>query len=159
MSNGAETSVPPYLIEEARSSTRAFRERIVGTSPAAATDYTQTIEGRYVARLVSIRALLTTDANAANRELVLQYRDAGGTVLEVFGAGVVVTASDTVTYYFQRSIKEAQWSVDDSIVVPIADEPLLPTESFRLHIVNAQAADTLTVIRYTVERFYTDDVR
>lgn len=154
-----EIATPPYLIEEARSSSRAFRERVKGIAPAAATDYAVTMEGRYVTRLVALKVLLTTDANAANREVVLEYRNAEAERIALFGAAVVVTASDTVTYFFERGIPEAQWSVDDSILVPIADMPLLPSESFRVHIVNVQAADTLTVIRYTWERFYTDAVR
>lgn len=150
---------PRYLIDDARRTGLGFRERVKGVSPAAAADYAVTMEGRYVTRLVALKVLLTTDANAANREVVLEYRTAEAERFALFGAAVVVTASDTVTYHFQRDIPEAQWSVDDSILVPIADYALLPTESFRLHIVNVQAADTLTVIRYTWERFFTDDVR
>lgn len=150
---------PPYLIDDVRRPTYGFRERVKGTAPAAATDFTQTLEGRYLTRLVNLSVLLTTDGNAANREVVLEYRSPEGVRFALMGAPVVVTASDTVTYHFMRGYPESAWSIDDSILVPLVDELLLPTESFRLHIVNVQAADTLTVIRFTWERFYTDDVR
>ena len=153
------TVEPPYLVDPYRRTERGFRERVNGIAPAAAADYAVTIEGRYVTRLVAIKCLLTTDANVANREVVLEYRDAEANRIMLMGAPVVVTASDTVTYVFQRGQGQAEWSCDDSIIVPLIDEPLTPGESFRLHIVNAQVADTLTVIRYTWERFYTDDTR
>ncbi len=150
---------PPYLIEEARRTRLGFRERRKGTAPAAGADFSVSMEGRYVTRLVSVSVLLTTDGTAANREVVLEYLSSESVRFALFGAPVVVTATDTVTYHFQRGLVESAWSIDDSILVPIGDEVLLPTESFRLHVVNVQATDTLTVIRYTWERFFTDDVR
>ena len=150
---------PRYLVDDGRRTRFGFRERIKGTAPAAGTDYAVTMEGRYVTRLVSVFCRLTTDANAANREVVLEYRDGETLRFALFGAPVVVTATDVVDYSFVRGMPSAAWPCDDSILVPLGDEVLLPSESFRLHVVNVQATDTLTLIRYTWERFYTDDAR
>lgn len=153
------TVEPPYLVDDFRRTHRAIRERIKGVAPGAAADYAVTMEGRYLTRLEAVFCRLTTDGNAANREVVLEYRDGEALRFALFGAAVVVTASDTVDYSFVAERTESAWPVDDSILVPIVPLPLLPTESFRLHIVNVQAGDTLTRIRYTWERFYTDETR
>lgn len=153
------TIEPPYLVEPYRRTQRAFRERIKGVAPAANTDYAVTMEGRYVTLLESIFCRLTTDGNAANREVVLEYRDAETLRFALFGAGVVVTASSTYDYSFVAGRQESAWPVDTSILVPTVTMPLLPGESFRLHLVNGQAGDTLTLIRYTWERFLTDETR
>lgn len=150
---------PPYLIPTSRPTSLGFRERIKGTAPGAGAHYAVTMEGRYVTRLVSLFVRLTTDANAANREVVLEYRDGESLRRALMGAAVQVTASDTVDYVFMRGQPESTWSIDDSILVPLVDDVLLPSESFRVYVVNIQAGDTLTLIRYTWERFYSDDVR
>ena len=118
-----------------------------------------TMDARYVTVLTSVFCLLTPDANVANREVVLEYRTNEALRFMVMGAPVVVTASDTVSYAFMRGLGQPDWPCDDSILVPLIPYPLIGSESFRLHIVNAQVADTLTLIRYTWERFYSDDVR
>lgn len=127
-----------------------------GTAPAAATDYTKTVDGRYFARLITVRATFATDANAANREVTLQYLDQSGNVYCVAGAPVTIPASQTYSYTFSAFQPEAVWPIDTGIVVPLSPVLLRPTDSFRLHIVNAQAADALTAIRYMWEMFYSD---
>lgn len=152
-----ETLDPPYLVDAYRRSQFAFRETIKGVAPAAATDYAVTMDPRYVTVLTSVFCLLTTDGTAANREVVLEYRTNEALRFMVMGAPVVVTATDTVSYSFERGLGQPDWSVDDSILVPLIPYPLCGSESFRLHIVNVQAADTLTLIRYTWERFFSDE--
>jgi len=150
---------PPYLVDPYRRTKEGFRETIKGVAPAAATDFAVTMDPRYVTILTSVFVRLTTDANAANREVVLEYRTNEALRFMLMGAPVVVTANDVVDYAFEAGLGQPDWPIDDSIVVPILPHPLVGTESFRLHIVNVQAADTLTLIRYTWERFYTDDTR
>ena len=154
MSSGPTTILDPFA-----TSRNAIRELVDGATPAAGADFVQTIEGRYVTRLVSVFARLVTDANVANRELVLEYRDENDDRFALMGAPVVVTASDTVDYAFGRHLGQPDWPCDDTILVPLLPTPLLPSWDFRLHLVNAQATDQLSRVRILWERFYTDVIR
>lgn len=137
----------------------AIREPFLGASPAAGASFTQAMEGRYTTRLVSLHCKLVTDANAANREVVLEYRNDQNVRYALMGAATTVPDSTTVYYEFNRSQPVAEWPVDSSILVPI-DPMWLPAGwNFRLYVVNVQATDALTEIRGVWERFYTDGAR
>lgn len=133
-----------------------FPEVAVGAAPAAGTDFSASISGRYYTRLVAVTVRLTTSATVANREVTLQYATFEGSVYCTAGAPTTVPASSTYDYTFSAFQPEAVWPVDTGILVPLAPIILRPTDKFVLHLVNAQAADTLTAIRYVWERFFTD---
>lgn len=129
---------------------------VFGTSPAANTDFSQSIDGWYLCRLLSVFCRLVTDGNAANREVVLSFEDSAGSRYCVAGAATVVTASTTVDYSFQALANESAWSIDSSIVVPFSPLILLPTHQWKLHLVNGQAGDQLSRVRFVREQFYND---
>jgi hypothetical protein len=154
-----EQITPPYLVEQEARSSLGFRERVLAASPAAGAELTVTMDSRYVTRMVSIFLRLVTDATAANREVVVEYLNGAGQRFQLAGAGLVITASTTVDYVFMRSQGQAEWSVDGSVLVPLSSEELEGSEAFKIHVVNIQATDALSRIRYTWERFYSDSVR
>ena len=131
-------------------------ELVYGISPAAGADFTQAVEGQVYVRLVSVFCRLVTDATVAAREVVVEYRDAADLRFGLSGAPVTVAASTTVDYAFSVFQGQADWPADTTILVPLAPVLLLPTWDFRLHIVNVQATDQISRIRYTWERFYAD---
>jgi hypothetical protein len=133
-----------------------FPELVEGVAPGAATDFTQAITGGFFVRLVTVRATLTTDGTAANREVTLECRNAAGSRYCVSGAPATVPASSTYTYTFSAFQPEAVWPVDTGLLIPLSPVIMRPTDSFRLHIVNAQAGDALSSIRWLWERFYSD---
>lgn len=129
-------------------------EVVYGTSPAAGADFSAEVGEGYLSRLVSVFARLVTDANVASRELVVEYRDGQDQRLQLYGAPVTVSASDTVDYAYSVFQPRAEWEVDSSILVPLGPFLLEPSWDFRLHVVNVQAGDQLSRIRYVRERFY-----
>jgi hypothetical protein len=133
-----------------------FPQLITGTSPAAGADFTYPITGRYYTRLVSCVVNLDTDSNAASREVVLQYLTAENQVYCTAGAPVTVSADSVYDYTFSVFQPEAVWPVNTGILVPLSPVIMRPTDKFRLHLVNAQATDALTGIRFLLERFYSD---
>lgn len=150
---------PPYLVEPYKRTHAGFREHVLGTAPAAGADFTLPMEGRYVTRLLALRVRLVTDANVANREVVLEYLTGDALRFALMGAPVVVTAGDTVDYVFQAGQGQAEWPCDDSIIVPLVPVFLVPTEAIKLHVVNVQVGDQLSGIRILWERWPTDDAR
>lgn len=130
-------------------------EYVQGASPAAGADFVQALGGNYHVRLVSLFCRLVTSAVVAAREVVVEYRDAEDNRFALFGAPVTVSALDTVDYAFSVFQPRAEWSVDDSIIVPLGPVLLPPTYDFRVHVVNMDATDQLSRVRFVWERFYT----
>lgn len=130
-------------------------EYVIADSPAAGANFTQTIEGRWLVRLLSLRVRLNTDANAANRTLRLEFRDDAGTVYDVCGNPVTYPANTTnEDYFFSVWQGQGEWEVATSNLVPLHPLLLPPTHSFRILVNNIQAGDTLTLVRFWWERFY-----
>lgn len=132
-------------------------ELVAGVSPAAGADFALTVEGRYHLRLVTLFVRLVTDANAANRTLRLEYRDAEGNVFDVCGNPVTYPASSTEDYSFSVFQPRGEWEVGATNLVPLHPVLLPPTFAFAIAVTNIQATDQLSRIRFLVERFYTGE--
>lgn len=125
------------------------------TSPAAGADFSYQLPGDFYVRLLSVYCKFVADANAASREVVLQYTDAGDNVFDLAGINTTVTASNTAYYAFSAFQPEVVATVDSSALVPLHPVILAPTQKIILHVVNIQATDALTQVRTNWERFYT----
>jgi len=149
----------PHLLDPALDYPAAYRfgraEYVKGTAPAAGAHFTQTVGGDLFVRLLTVSARLVTDATVASRELVLQYRDNDGTVYAQQGINATVAASQTADYFFSAFQPQVVATVNGSSLVPLWPLILVPTHDFRLFVVNVQAGDQLSRIRFVWERFYT----
>lgn len=135
-----------------------YPELVFGAQPAAGAHFTPSMDGRFHVRLVSLYCKFVADANAASREIVVEYRDAGGLRYALAGINTTVTASNTAYYAFNAFQPEAVATVDSSALVPLPAMILPPTHDFRLYVLNIQATDQLSAIRFVWERFYAQDV-
>lgn len=128
---------------------------VVGASPGAATEFTQEINDGMWWRLLTLFVRLTTDANAANRTLRIEYRDEAANLLHVNGNAVTYPASSAEDFSFSVWHPRGEWEIEpDTNLVPLAPLLLLPSWDFNINVDNMQAADTLTRIRFVVEKFY-----
>lgn len=127
------------------------------TSPAAGADFSYAVTGAYFVRLIAVYCKFVADANAASREVVLSYEDAGGNRYALAGINTTVTANNTAYYAFGAFQPEAVATVDSSALVPLPAIILAPTQVFKLHVVNIQVGDQLSQVRTIWERFYTAD--
>jgi len=130
-------------------------ELVYGAAPAAGAHFTAAVSGSYALRLVSLHCKFVADANVAAREVVIEYRDEGARRFALSGINTTVTAGNTGYYEFDAFHPEAMATVDASALVPLSPLLLLPTWDFRLYVVNVQAGDQLSQIRYVQERFLT----
>lgn len=128
---------------------------VIGANPAAGASFTRTTDGNFMERYVSISVRLVTDGNAANREVVVQYRDTDGNVYAQNGINATVAASLTADYFFSAFTPEVVATVNSSSLIPLQAQLLLPTHSMRIFIVNAQVGDQLSRIKMGIEAFYT----
>jgi len=125
------------------------------TSPAAGADFTYSLPGDFYVRLIALHCKFVADANAASREVVVSFEDAGGLRFALAGINTTVTATNTAYYEFGAFQPEAVATVDSSALVPLPPIILAPTQQFKVHVVNIQATDALSEIRTIWERFYT----
>lgn len=126
------------------------------TSPAAATDFTATVEGPYIERLLTVWCRLVTASDVGAREVVLQFLDGNGNVYRNCGAATTVAASTTIDYSFSVFQPVTEFPVDSTILVPLDPLLLQPSLKWRLHIVGVLTTDQLSRIRVSRERFYSD---
>jgi hypothetical protein len=127
----------------------------LGDAPAAAAHFVQAVEGAFFVRLVSLHVRLVTDANAANRTVLVEYRDDADRRYDLSGAPVTQPASTTTDWIFSAFQAQAEWEIDGTVLVPLHPVLLLPTHDFRVFVDNVQAGDQLSLVRFVWERFYT----
>lgn len=130
-------------------------EYLKGATPAVAAHFVQELGGNFFTRLLSVFVRLETDENAANRTVLVEYRTDEDARFMISGAPVVQTATTTTDWEFDVFQGQAEWTIDDSILVPLKPFLLPPAFDFRVFVDNIQAGDQLSLVRFTWERFYT----
>lgn len=130
-------------------------ELVIGASPAAGANFTKAVDDGLWWRVLSVAARLNTDANAANRTARIEYRGTDAVPFLIAGNPVTYPAS-TVDEDFVYSVwqPEGAWEVGSANLAALPAVLLQPGQDFRLTIVNIQATDALTRVRYIVERFW-----
>lgn len=129
-------------------------ELVIAQAPVAGANFTQAVNDGYWWRLLAITCRLDTSAAAANRTVRLELRGGDGIPFIVSGNPVTYPANTAAEdFYFNVWQPQGAWEVGVANLVPLAAVLLQPGQDFRLTVVNIQAADTLTRIRYLVERF------
>lgn len=132
-------------------------EYVKGDQPAAGAMFSSEVGGGYWTRLLSVHVRLVTDANAADRTVLVEYRDDADLRYMVSGAPVTQPASTTTDWTFDPWQAQAEWEVDATVLVPLKPLLLLPSHDFRVFVDNVQAGDQLSRIRFWRERFYPPD--
>jgi hypothetical protein len=123
-------------------------------APAAGASFT-TVLNRYDRhRLVACLFTLTTDANAANRYVTVEYKRGGQTSFVADGAAVVVTANTVAQRYvgaLNRGV--AEWAAGTDIFFPLSGLWLESGSAISINVAGIQVGDTLTSIELTYDRF------
>lgn len=125
-------------------------------APGAATAATFTVDGRGRRRLVSLVFTLTTDANAANRYVTVEYRGIAAGAFAVNAASVLVTANSVQRFAGSIDRGVAEWNAGTDVLFPLEDVFLHASDQLVIAVGAMQAGDTLTGIRGVMERFPVD---
>ncbi len=134
---------------------RAFSEVVPVPSPPAGAGFTYTVGANYWERLAGIAFVLTSDANAANRDVVLTVNSGGGVALDKVPPAAVQVASKAYTYVyapFAPAVNDTTALVNTQRCPTIF---LQPAFTVVVSITNVQVTDAVTAIRFYVERFDT----
>lgn len=128
---------------------------VKAASPAAGAEFTQAVDDGHWWRLLTFFVVLGTSAAVADRTLRMEYRDEADNVYHVNGNPVTYPASTTAeAFSFSVWHPRGEWEVSLTNLVPLAPVLLQPGHDFHIEVTNIQATDTLTGIRYIVEKFY-----
>jgi hypothetical protein len=134
---------------------RAFSEVVPVANPAVATGFTYTVGGSYWERLASLSFVLTSDANAANRAVLLRVKDATGATLIGVPTAAVQIAAKVYTYSYWGDQAPATDAVGLVNAQPAPRIFLQPGFTLVVSIGAVQAGDQISAIRVYVERFDT----
>jgi hypothetical protein len=135
---------------------RGNPEYVAVTTPAAGATASYTVDGRYAIRVLAARLSLTTDANAANRLVTLDYQVRGGITLCQNGSYVLVTANTTAQVFqwdCHRSV--AEWQAGTPVFMPCAPLFLYPGSTVKFNVANIQATDAISGLSLWIEQFQT----
>lgn len=136
----------------------AYPQWLAVTTPAAGATASVTVSGLAGLRPLAARLSLTTDANAANRLVTVDYIDAKGNTWLRNGAGLVVTANTTAqTFEFDAHRTVAEWAANTPVFAPLAPFFLPPGFSVKFNVTNVQATDAISGLALWFDTFQTDD--
>lgn len=126
-----------------------------GVQPAAGAMFSRTIPGQYFERLLTVFFRLVTDANVAERQVAIEYRDSAARRF-AFAAPVTTQGESTTTdYAFQAFLGQSDWEADGTVMVTLPPLILSPGHDWRIFVGAIEATDQLSAIRFVVERFLT----
>jgi hypothetical protein len=135
---------------------KAYPDTIDVTTPAAGATASYTVPGDYYVRVVAARLSITTDANAANRLITLDYISGRGVTYMQNGAGLVVTASTTAqVFQWDAHRTVAEWAANTPVFAPLLSAFLPPSWVIKFNVANIQATDAISALRLWVENFPT----
>ena len=134
---------------------RVQSEQTYIPNPAVATGFTYTLSTNYNEWPIALSFELTTDANAANRQIGLQLLTPVGTVQAAAPVASVQTASLTWQYCFCSWLTNASAVVNKVVLSPFFPFVVPADYSFSVTITNHEAGDQISNIAYYRDRYST----
>lgn len=134
-----------------------YLDEIAPADPAAGANLTVDLGRQRWIVLHSVLVTLTTDSNAANRLLSIDYLLRGGLAVMRNAATVLVTASTTAqVFQFDNQHTVSEWNTGTPVFAPLLPLPLQAGWGVRVTVDNIQAADQIASVKLLVTRFYPD---
>ena len=124
---------------------------ITGTDPAADTEIIETVPARRRWKILSIRFLLTTDANVADRINNLTIDD--GTIALLYLVPPSVHPASTSFRYNYANFDSPQAPLNDQYLIQLPPLILSPGYRIQTSTINMQAADNYTAPQLLVEEW------
>lgn len=132
-----------------------YLDQITPISPAAGANLTVDLGLQRWIIIHSLTVTLSTDANAANRFVSVDYLVARGAAVMRNAATVLVTANTSLqVFQFDNQHHVSEWNTNTPVYAPLMPVPLQAGWQLRVTVDNIQAGDTLTACKLLVTRFY-----
>jgi hypothetical protein len=122
-------------------------------TPAAGANASLVVDGAWELQVRAATASLTTDANAANRFLSLDFIMGRTAVPIRNAAGLVITASTTAqVFHWQANRTVGEWAANTPVFVPVLDFWIPPGWTVQFTLDNKQATDQLSALALFVRK-------
>jgi hypothetical protein len=132
-----------------------YLDVVTPADPAAGANLTVTIPNQRFVVVRSLTVTLTTDANAANRLLSVDYLLGSRLTAKRNLATVLVTASTTnQVYHFDNQHSVSEWNTGTPIFAPLQPLPLPNGWTVRVTVDSIQATDQLASCVVVVDRYW-----
>jgi hypothetical protein len=125
-------------------------------SPAAGAGFVFGADGRGARRLLSLVFTLTTDANAANRLVTVEYVGRNNLTYAVAEVTATQAASLTNRYVFAIGYGTDSFAAGTDGLAPLPSLFLMPGDQLKIIVANIQVGDQLSAIAGAIERFPLD---
>lgn len=136
-----------------------YQDWIRPANPGANTNLSVPVSSNNWLRVLACVATITTDANAANRFVSLDFVNAQGVTFCRNGGGFVETATNNgVVYTWSAQRTDSTKATGTPALLPVFPMFLAPGCTVQLTVDNKQAGDTITSAILTVERFDTGPI-
>lgn len=130
-----------------------FVDYIDVAQPAAGAAASVQVPGQYGMRVIAARATLSTDANAANRLLSLDYITPNSVTRVRNCASVVWTANtSSQAFVWNEAWSVSEWNTNTPVLMPVLALLLPPTWSIKFQLDNIQVGDQLSALSLIVEK-------
>lgn len=134
---------------------RGFLEVETPANPAAGANFSKTVDGRYVSRLVAVTFTLVTDANVANRVVSVDIQDGNGKLLNSRGPAVQILAGTTQQFSADVNRGGDDWISGGNVFFGLNSYYLEPGRLVAITVASKQVGDQLSAIVLSWERFPT----
>jgi len=146
-------SWPSYTNLSSVSGIGAIRS-IVGTTPGAGNNLSESVPTNARWRWTAINFTLTTSGVAGNRQVLIFFNDAASNTFYVFVVPYVQTATQQVAYLFSALLGSSQTTPAGGALVSALPEVWTDSAwSFHTGILGLQAADTITLPAFAVQEW------
>lgn len=135
---------------------KPYSDWIFPANPAAGATASYSVPGQSWVRVCAARASITTDGNAANRLVSLDFITARSKTVVRNAAPAFVTASQTGQQFeWSRQLTVANWQSGTPAFVPVLDQWLPPGFTVQFSVDSIQVGDQLSGLSLYVEKYDT----
>lgn len=132
-----------------------YLNELTPADPAAGANLTVTLQNARWTVLNSVLVTLTTDANAANRFLSVDYLVRGGLAAIRNAATVLVTANTSgQVFQFDNQHAVSEWNTGTMVFAPLLPVPLQAGWQVRLTLDSIQVGDQLSSCKIICTEYY-----
>jgi hypothetical protein len=150
--------VSGYTLGQEYGHGRTFQHTVVAgvdrtaPAPVAGQSYSYSVGPWDRMRLVFVVFTLTTDANAANRYVTIEYPGINGVSVIADGASVTVSAN-TTAQRFVGALRRgpAEWNTNTDVFFPLSGFWAPVGQTITINIANVQAGDLLSKVALTFD--------
>lgn len=136
---------------------RGWQQTILGARPAVGTEFTRKVPGEVIERPRIVTFQLGTSVAAGNRLATVRAEDADGNIIAQSLADNTMAAGQTQWYSFFSNAPLIHFATQNRGQASLWDLFMEPGWVLRIGVDSIAAADQLTFIYITVDRYPTDD--